>query len=175
MAILKSLLSRGSPLADGSTQLRQIGESTEDLKRHPRFAEKLRETGSLPSFKPLPIEILQMNLGKMCNQTCKHCHVDAGPDRKEVMTRATMEACLRALTATDIEQGVARGKVDMGGRDLDQEVDPDRAVAVALEAFADGLYLVAVDGADQRSLDAQVFLKPDSRVTFVRLAMLAGG
>jgi radical SAM/Cys-rich protein len=35
----------------------------------------------------------------MCNQTCKHCHVDAGPDRKEIMTRVTMEQCLHALRA----------------------------------------------------------------------------
>ncbi len=40
---------------------------------------------------------LQVNLGKMCNQTCKHCHVDAGPTRKEIMTRETIEHCLRAL------------------------------------------------------------------------------
>lgn len=40
---------------------------------------------------------LQINVGKMCNQTCKHCHVDAGPTRKEIMTRETMAHCLRAL------------------------------------------------------------------------------
>ena len=39
----------------------------------------------------------------------------------------------------------------------------------------DGLYLVVVDGVEQRSLDSQVFVNPDSRVTFVRLVMLAGG
>lgn len=33
----------------------------------------------------------------MCNQVCKHCHVDAGPDRKEIMTRGTMQQCLDAL------------------------------------------------------------------------------
>jgi radical SAM/Cys-rich protein len=38
----------------------------------------------------------------MCNQTCKHCHVDAGPDRKEIMTRETMQLCLDALAKTDI-------------------------------------------------------------------------
>ncbi len=40
------------------------------------------------------IQILQINMGKMCNQVCKHCHVDAGPDRKEIMTKKTMKACL---------------------------------------------------------------------------------
>ncbi len=33
------------------------------------------------------ISILQVNLGKLCNQACRHCHVDAGPGRKEVMAR----------------------------------------------------------------------------------------
>jgi hypothetical protein len=82
---------------------------------------------------------------------------------------------LHALTARQIEEGAARGKIDMGGRDLGQEVDEEEAVGAALEAFEDGLYLVVLDGNEQRSLDQQVFLKPDSRVTFVRLVLLAGG
>ena len=82
---------------------------------------------------------------------------------------------LRALTASDIEKGVVKGKVDMGGHDLGQKVDEEEAVGVALQAFEDGLYLVVVDGEERRDLDAQVFLRPDSRVTFVRLTMLAGG
>ena len=49
---------------------------------------------------------------------------------------------LRALTAGDIDQGVVKGKVDMGGRDLEQQVDPEDAVGTALQAFEDGLYLV---------------------------------
>ena len=42
-------------------------------------------------------------------------------------------------------------------------------------SFEDGLFLVIVDGQEQRSLDAQVYVQPDSRVAFVRLVMLAGG
>ena len=49
-----------------------------------------------------PIEILQVNLGKLCNQVCVHCHVDAGPGRKEIMTRETAEACLRFLADSEI-------------------------------------------------------------------------
>ena len=48
------------------------------------------------------IDVLQMNLGKVCNQTCRHCHVDAGPDRTEVMSRETMLQCLRAVSDTEI-------------------------------------------------------------------------
>lgn len=47
-------------------------------------------------------EILQVNLGKKCNQTCVHCHVNAGPARTEVMTRDTMDRVLNWLEHTKI-------------------------------------------------------------------------
>ena len=47
---------------------------------------------SSAELRKAPIEILQINLGKMCNLTCHHCHVEAGPDRTEIMTTETMEA-----------------------------------------------------------------------------------
>lgn len=43
------------------------------------------------------IEVLQVNVGKLCNQACKHCHVDASPKRTEIMGRDTIEACLNVL------------------------------------------------------------------------------
>jgi hypothetical protein len=89
--------------------------------------------------------------------------------------RQTERRFVHTLTARQIEEGAAKGKVDLGGRDLKQEVDPEQAVATALEAFEDGLYLVVVDDVEQRSLDSQVFVNADSRVAFVRLVMLAGG
>jgi len=46
--------------------------------------------------------VFQINVGKLCNQTCRHCHVDAGPDRKEIMSRETAELCITALAGTDI-------------------------------------------------------------------------
>ena len=54
-------------------------------------------------LKTSALEIFQINLGKMCNQTCRHCHVDAGPDRKEIMSRQTMELCLQVLKNTEIK------------------------------------------------------------------------
>jgi radical SAM/Cys-rich protein len=57
------------------------------------FASKLRETNLFP-LKVKQIDTLQINLGKMCNQVCEHCHVDAGPDRKEIMTKETMLYCI---------------------------------------------------------------------------------
>ena len=59
------------------------------------FSESITQAG-WDFLDVAPLETLQLNLGKMCNQTCKHCHVDAGPTRKEIMTKETIEACLRA-------------------------------------------------------------------------------
>ncbi len=65
-------------------------------RRTARFVDKLRESGS-PHLSASGVEILQLNLGKLCNMTCEHCHVDAGPDRREVMQRVTVDACLDVL------------------------------------------------------------------------------
>jgi radical SAM/Cys-rich protein len=48
------------------------------------------------------LEVLQVNVGKVCNQSCRHCHVEAGPNRAEAMTRQTMQWCLEALSGSDI-------------------------------------------------------------------------
>ena len=82
---------------------------------------------------------------------------------------------VRLLTERQIADGLARGRVEAGGRDLSQRVDPDEAVGTALQAFEDGLYLVMLDGEEQRELDRQIFLQAESRVIFIRLVMLAGG
>ena len=66
------------------------------------FISKMDEVGLFP-LKPTQIEILQINLGKMCNQVCKHCHVDAGPDRKEIMDRQTMQECLDVIRKNEIK------------------------------------------------------------------------
>ena len=65
-----------------------------------RFAERLAADGlSLRRSKP---EILQINVGKLCNLTCTHCHVNAGPKRKEIMTRETIDRIIDWLAKTDI-------------------------------------------------------------------------
>jgi len=48
------------------------------------------------------IDVLQVNLGRYCNQACIHCHVEAGPTRKEMMSRDTVEAVLRFLSGSKI-------------------------------------------------------------------------
>lgn len=79
----------------------QIGV-LEELHELPSFESKLENIGLFP-LKPTSLEILQVNLGKMCNQVCRHCHVDAGPDRKEIMTKETMQLCLNALDKSGIQ------------------------------------------------------------------------
>lgn len=93
---MKSLHALGNPLADTGYQLTVLNAAQTSGAAWPAFGGKLRETGLLP-LRPTGISTLQLNVGKMCNQTCRHCHVDAGPDRTEIMTRQTMEQCLEAL------------------------------------------------------------------------------
>ncbi|EQA45236.1 radical SAM/Cys-rich domain protein [Leptospira broomii serovar Hurstbridge str. 5399] len=97
---MKSLLARGSDLASSQEQLKILSEISE-RRSFPLFHQKLSESGLFP-LKPIGTDILQINVGKLCNQTCKHCHVDAGPDRKEVMSKETMRECLDVLASSDI-------------------------------------------------------------------------
>ncbi len=65
-----------------------------------RFALKLAERSlSLRRARP---EILQVNVGKLCNLTCVHCHVNSGPNRKEIMTRDTIDRVVDWLAKTAI-------------------------------------------------------------------------
>ncbi len=81
----------------------------------------------------------------------------------------------RLLSPDDIARGATQGKIDAGGRDPQHAVDPQQAVATALQAFADGLYLVFIDGRQQLALDDEITLADNSHVMFVRLVALAGG
>lgn len=99
---MKSLIAQSHSLADPDIQLDIINNQTEKVKRLEKFESKLDKIGLLP-LKPTGIEIFQINVGYMCNMTCKHCHVDAGPDREEIMTKETLEYCLDALKHSDIE------------------------------------------------------------------------
>ncbi len=77
----------------------QLGILENDSQyKHPLFRDSLAANGHFP-LHATGIQIFQINVGKMCNQVCKHCHVDAGPDRKEIMTRETMQLCLDILEA----------------------------------------------------------------------------
>ena len=67
----------------------------------PLFEESLRASGLFP-LTATGISVFQINVGKLCNQACRHCHVEAGPNRKEMMSRETAELCIRALERATI-------------------------------------------------------------------------
>jgi len=93
----KSLRARESPLAPPEAQLRVLNNLP--LARGD-FDAALTACG-WREFRPAPLEILQINVGRLCNMTCRHCHVDAGPDRvAENMDRETVDLCLTALDKT---------------------------------------------------------------------------
>ncbi len=96
---VKSLKARKDDLSSPEKQLEILNNGLFEEGDLPRFRQKIAETGHKP-FKPKKLEILQINLGYMCNQVCSHCHVDAGPDRKEIMTRETMQQCLDVIKTT---------------------------------------------------------------------------
>lgn len=99
---MKSLLAQSHSLSDPNVQLDVINNHNETIKSLDKFESKLDDIGLFP-LKPTGIEIFQINVGYMCNMTCKHCHVDAGPDRKEIMTKETLQHCLDALKDSEIE------------------------------------------------------------------------
>ena len=88
--------------------------------------------------------------------------------------RENARRLIRVLSDAEIREGAARGKVDSGGRAPTGPVDESAAIGAALQGFEDGLYLVILDGVEQRELDKQVYLSPDSRLVFLRLTFLAG-
>lgn len=93
-----SLLRRHAPLASAAYQLRVLSEIP--LERdgvRVEFGDMAR-----PDLTPAALEIFQVNLGKLCNMACRHCHVDAGPDRTDaMMSDATVDQVISALRASN--------------------------------------------------------------------------
>ena len=96
----QSLKKQNKELANVKRQLEILSNGIFGDKELPTFAKKIEETGQFP-LRPKKLEVLQINLGYMCNQVCEHCHVDAGPDRKEIMTKETMLQCLEVIKNTN--------------------------------------------------------------------------
>ena len=95
----KSLLARNNDLANTKRQIEVLSNGQFANGELPTFAKKIAATNQFP-LRPKKLEILQINMGYMCNQVCAHCHVDAGPDRKEIMTKKTMQECLNVIKKT---------------------------------------------------------------------------
>ncbi|MBP6669494.1 MAG: arsenosugar biosynthesis radical SAM protein ArsS [Gemmatimonadales bacterium] len=92
MTVLPTLQKQQHPLAAGAAQLARLHA----VRLERSFPRALDGAGLWP-LQPTGIDILQVNVGKKCNQTCRHCHVDAGPDRTEMMPDDVLEACLAVL------------------------------------------------------------------------------
>lgn len=95
----KSLKKKGSDLANTNRQLEILSNGIFQNGELPTFKSKISESNQFP-LKAKTLEILQVNVGYMCNQVCEHCHVDAGPDRKEIMTQETMQQILDVIKTT---------------------------------------------------------------------------
>lgn len=93
-----SMKKKGGELAEVANQLQILDDSRAFI---PDFGTKLEEAGI--DLRPTGIDVMQINLGYMCNQTCEHCHVDAGPDRQEIMTREILEHCLRSIDLAGVK------------------------------------------------------------------------
>ncbi|MBL8018555.1 MAG: arsenosugar biosynthesis radical SAM protein ArsS [Leptospirales bacterium] len=96
MGRTQSLMREGHVLAGAPSQ--RLALESDAL---PSFDAKLAQADMYP-LRAGVVDILQINVGKVCNQTCAHCHVDAAPDRKESMSREIFEQCLYVIAANDI-------------------------------------------------------------------------
>ena len=114
---MKTLQKEENQLSQAAFQVKTL-ENTSKIK----FSEKLKGIELFP-LRPTKIEILQINLGKLCNQVCEHCHVDAGPDRKEIMIKEVLLQCLEAAKTATIHT------VDLTGGA--PEMNPDFRLFVA--------------------------------------------
>ncbi len=97
--ILKTLNRLGNELSSPKRQLEILGDSK--LVSVGLFENRLRESG-YDTIRSGRLNTLQINVGKVCNQTCTHCHVDAGPDRRENMSRETAEQVIEFLRRSSV-------------------------------------------------------------------------
>lgn len=91
-----SLKGQDKAIVEAKKQLAILEGELFESDLYPKFSSKLKVQNNFP-LKVKKLEIFQVNIGYMCNQVCEHCHVDAGPDRKEIMTKDTIRQCLEAI------------------------------------------------------------------------------
>ena len=95
--VLPTLQKRHAPLAAARAQRDALAATP--VARS--FEAALEASGLFP-LRATGIDVLQVNVGRRCNQTCRHCHVDAGPDRREMMPDAVMDRVLEIIESTDV-------------------------------------------------------------------------
>lgn len=99
---MKTLHARKDKLANNFVQLTVLNNTSLNGTSSQKFSETIDGVGLYP-LTPVSLDTLQVNLGYMCNQTCNHCHVDAGPDREEIMSIEIMQLILRAAVSENIK------------------------------------------------------------------------
>ncbi|MDF9407647.1 MAG: Antilisterial bacteriocin subtilosin biosynthesis protein AlbA [Pelotomaculum sp. PtaB.Bin013] len=92
-----SLKAPQRPQSDSEKQLEFLRETPGVTP----IVHKFMEAGLFP-LRSNGISVMQVNMGKVCNLSCKHCHVEAGPERTESMSRKTVSSCLSVLAGTGI-------------------------------------------------------------------------
>ncbi len=95
----QSLHRKNTIYADAGAQVKLLEETDCGI---PPFNQILNKSGNAP-LTAESVDVLQINTGYVCNLLCRHCHVDAGPDRREMMTQQTMLHCLDALDNSSIK------------------------------------------------------------------------
>jgi radical SAM/Cys-rich protein len=101
LRLLPTLARRQDELAAPERQLALLDAVPIEEALAGDFGAHLAHSGQAP-LRAEGISTLQLNVGRLCNQTCQHCHVDAGPERTEVMSRAVAERCMEVLARTAI-------------------------------------------------------------------------
>jgi len=101
LKVKPTLQRQNAPLSSPEAQLKLLNGLPVSGEHGGNFEAQLAAIGQV-GLHATGLDVFQINLGRLCNQTCMHCHVDAGPDRTEDMDLATAEACMQALAKTDI-------------------------------------------------------------------------
>jgi radical SAM/Cys-rich protein len=127
-----SLHHRGTMPATADAQVKMLEETNCGILP---FSKKVAESGTSP-LSAADVDILQINTGYICNLLCRHCHVDAGPDRKEMMTRQTMQDCINALSNSAIKN------IDITGGAPEMHPEFRWFIASIRAAIADATILV---------------------------------
>ncbi len=89
-------------IVEPKNQLNYLHKAPSEISNFISFVRNLKKFNEFP-LRVNELQNLQINLGYMCNQVCDHCHVDAGPDRKEIMSRETMMSCLEAIKVSKVK------------------------------------------------------------------------
>jgi len=99
----KSLKNSGNALHHSFYQLKVLSQKDAQEHLFESFEQQMQKL-NIQDLRPSHLEILQINIGKLCNQSCAHCHVDAGPDRKEEnMSFDTLKKCLFLIKTYDFK------------------------------------------------------------------------